>query len=508
MATSSIVSVMSQILRSILTEPWAMQEEVVYSYLPGVWNILNGKPFGHDFGNNAVLNAGAYKDDGHGEKPERAAENPYLLPSAKGKLVDNFDLKMEQWGYSEIPEGSVFVLQVRGEILKYSQACGPMGTTAFHGILNKANEHKNIEKIILVVDSPGGQVGYTGILANAIYNCETPVYTFVEGLAASAGYWIGAAGKEVYVSTQTDTVGSIGTMVFFADFIPWYEKEGVNIHKFYATLSTEKNALFDKVLKGDYKDYIKQKLDPLNESFHADIRKFRPGVKDDVFAGATYYAEDAKAMGLIDGVLSYADFVGMVVDANPADASATPETPNSNSNMGLLNNKSKVPAAVESAYKTSLEEDPSAEILQAANDELEAKNSHLRVVSSGDLETMTSQAGDLETANTQVAELTTKLAAANKAKTTAEQAAEEAKAAQTKAEGERDTAQADQKAAEDALEEYKEKTPGAQHTAVVPDPEKKAADSDAVDYSQPEFASDANQKANEILSHLNIENNG
>lgn len=461
---------MSALLRSILTEPWALTPEAAYSYMPSVANFLLGKEFGTDLGNSQYIEPKSFGED---HKPVRQSENPYLLPSAASKMVDAWDMTLEEWGYKEIPEGSTFVLQVRGTILKYNQSCGPAGITTHHAWLNKAIAHKNISHIVMVVDGPGGQATYTDVFADAIGKSPKPVNVFVEGMAASASYWLASAGANLYLSSANDQVGSIGTMVFFADYKQMLEEQGVKFHEFYATLSTDKNALFNKVLKGDYTEYIKNQLDPLNESFHNAVKANRPNISPDVFTGKMYRAEEAVALGMADGIKTFSEFIDIVQNTSS----------NTNSNMGLFGSKN--PKA-QAALKASLNGgEPSAEILAEANAELEGQETNLRMVSAEDLEVATNNANALATAQETITALTAERDAALASQATAEQQAKEAKAATAQVQSDFDA--------------FLEKTPGAAHTAVVEDPK-----AETKKWQGAEYSSDVNAEVDDMLNSLKI----
>jgi len=152
----------------------------------------------------------------------------------------------ERTGFADtaIPEGSVAVIPIRSEILKYDLPCGPRGSQSILSDIKQSDQNPSIRSILLVVDSPGGQVTGTDLLADAIAKCETPVVAYIEGMAASAAYWIVSGAKRIIASSDLDRIGSIGTMLLVEDLQPAFEKLGVKFHEIYASLSTEKNLDF------------------------------------------------------------------------------------------------------------------------------------------------------------------------------------------------------------------------------------------------------------------------
>ena len=88
----------------------------------------------------------------------------------------------------------------------------------------------------MVVDSPGGQVTGTDLLAEAIKNSATPIVAYIEGMAASAAYWIISGASKIVASSDLDRIGSIGTMLMVEDLKPFFEAQGVKFHEVYASL--------------------------------------------------------------------------------------------------------------------------------------------------------------------------------------------------------------------------------------------------------------------------------
>jgi ClpP class serine protease len=73
---------------------------------------------------------------------------------------------------------------------------------------------ENIKRIVLLIDSPGGDVTGVSDFADLVRASGTQTVSFVYGMAASAAYWIATAADSV-VSTKTGIVGSIGVVSIF-----------------------------------------------------------------------------------------------------------------------------------------------------------------------------------------------------------------------------------------------------------------------------------------------------
>lgn len=237
---------------------------------------------------------------------------------------------------SQAKPGSIAVLNISGPMMKEDN-CGDPGTKTYQQMLSAAAGNPNVIGVVLNIDSPGGTVAGTQILANQVKAFPKPIVTVAEDLMASAAYWVGSSANHIFANTGTTRVGSIGTMLSFADMQPVWEKEGVKFHEIYATASTEKNADFAEARKGNYDKIKASTLDPLNNEFLNAIKTNR-GAKlnhDKTLAGQVYAAADALNYGLIDGIGTLNDAIEKVKELAGTPAQHT-QTNTTNMKIKLL----------------------------------------------------------------------------------------------------------------------------------------------------------------------------
>ncbi|MBQ2644377.1 signal peptide peptidase SppA [bacterium] len=107
--------------------------------------------------------------------------------------------------------------------------------------ITKAEKDENVKGIVLCINSPGGTVGMSQRLYNAIYSArqKKPVIAVMDDIAASGGYYVASAADRIVALPGTMT-GSIGVIMSTMDF-----------HK----LLSEKLSIGENVIKsGKYKD--------------------------------------------------------------------------------------------------------------------------------------------------------------------------------------------------------------------------------------------------------------
>jgi protease-4 len=255
---------------------------------------------------------------------------PWLIePNEAQRLMDAF---MPMWegrvNLSNAPNTSsvdvvmkngVAILPITGPIMKGDAPCGgAVGTATLTAALSDLLANADITGIVLKIDSPGGTVDGTQTFASAIKAAakKKPVVAYVDGMMASAAYWIGSSASHIMAGTKTDVIGSIGTMVQWADFSKRYEAAGIKVHEAYATESTDKNRMFrDANATGDYTSIIKDFLDPVNHEFLSAVKANREGKlrgKENVLTGKVYMAKDALRHGLIDSIGTIDQAVALV----------------------------------------------------------------------------------------------------------------------------------------------------------------------------------------------------
>lgn len=165
---------------------------------------------------------------------------------------------------------------------------------------------KSIKAIIIRIDSPGGAVGPTQEIYEEIRRIDKdkPVYASFGTIAASGGYYIGAAARKIYANAGTLT-GSIGVIMQFMDLSKLYE---------FAKVSPEtiKSGVYkdagdpSRALTPEEKQLLTGMVGEVHEQFRKDILLVRKDkIKGDFIAhtqGQVFSGEEAKKLGLVDEI--------------------------------------------------------------------------------------------------------------------------------------------------------------------------------------------------------------
>lgn len=175
----------------------------------------------------------------------------------------------------------------------------------------------NVRGILLKIDSPGGAVTGVSELADLITSARgtKPVRAFVQGIGASAAYWIASAADQI-IAGDTAELGSIGVVAAFKDTREKDAKDGIKTVEVVSSVSPLKRVGVETP-EGRMK--IQRLVDSIAAVFVEHVARNR-GVsvetvlqnfgKGDLFVGARAVEQGlADAVGTFDGVV--ADMTGI-----------------------------------------------------------------------------------------------------------------------------------------------------------------------------------------------------
>lgn len=315
--------------------------------------------------------------------------------------------------FAGYPKGSIAVIPINGVIMQ-DDFCGAPGTSTLSQWVKDARDAPNISAIALMINSGGGMVTGTKEFADVVAKTKQTksVYAFSDGLIASAAYWIGCSCEEIFVSSETVEIGSIGTAYKFSDNREAMKRYGVNQHYINADSSPHKNMASIKAMDGDYSELKTLSLNPTNDIFLKSVKENRGAklqlkeidvngvIHHEPLTGRVYLAENAQSLGLIDGIKTQDEFFSYV--------QASTQVTNTKTNMKF----SHLSTLVNKAANTI-----TADELKLANEELTSNGINLALATPESIAKMQS---DLTEANASLSTATNELNA-SKLALTAEQ---------------------------------------------------------------------------------------
>jgi protease IV len=173
-------------------------------------------------------------------------------------------------------------------------------------MLLDAEENKEIKAIILRIDSPGGAVAPTQEIYEEVRRIDKkkPIYASFGSIAASGGYYIGAACRKIYANagTLTGSIGVIMQMTDLSELFAWAKYKQVTIKAGrYKDIGnpgramTEEEKLFlDTLLAGTHQQFMKDITAVRGKRLKKDITELAQG--------QIFHGSEAKDLGLVDEV--------------------------------------------------------------------------------------------------------------------------------------------------------------------------------------------------------------
>ncbi|MGC0371758.1 MAG: hypothetical protein DGJ47_000458 [Rickettsiaceae bacterium] len=213
------------------------------------------------------------------------------------------------------PKPVVSVLRLEGVIGKVGIGQSGLTLESMDKLITKAFEKDCLQAVCLVINSPGGSPVQSELIAKRItYLAQekgVPVYSFVEDVAASGGYWLACAGDEIYASVSS-IIGSIGVTSRGFGFAEAIKKIGIERRVY--TQGKNKSVLdpFKEEQQKDI-DIVKSIQKDIHQSFINHVKNSRSNrlTQDDeiLFNGEFWSGQVALDYGLIDGIDDLYSFI-------------------------------------------------------------------------------------------------------------------------------------------------------------------------------------------------------
>ncbi|HJD58919.1 MAG TPA: S49 family peptidase [Rickettsia endosymbiont of Ceroptres masudai] len=202
----------------------------------------------------------------------------------------------------------IAVLRLSGVIGKVSTMQSGLTLESLNEVIEKAFKIKKLKALCLIINSPGGSPVQSELIAKRIRDLakenKIKIYSFIEDMAASGGYWLACSGDWIYAS-YSSVIGSIGVVSSGFGFHEAINKLGIERRVY--TEGKNKAILdpFKPINKEDLK-IIKDLQKQVYEHFVEYVKTRRVGKltqQDEIlFNGEFWAGQTALDYGLIDGI--------------------------------------------------------------------------------------------------------------------------------------------------------------------------------------------------------------
>jgi signal peptide peptidase SppA len=213
------------------------------------------------------------------------------------------------------PPATIAVIRLAGAIGSSPQMRSGLSLEGLNNTIEESLKLTRLKALCLLVNSPGGSPVQSELIASRIRELadehKIPVYSFIEDIGASGGYWLACIGDEIYAS-KSSIIGSIGVVSGGFGFHDAIKKLGVERRLY--TQGKNKSLLdpFSPEKQEDV-EIIKKIQGEIHQHF-IDYVKSRRGNRitqsdDIIYTGAVWAGEVAQDFGLIDGIDNMYSFI-------------------------------------------------------------------------------------------------------------------------------------------------------------------------------------------------------
>lgn len=234
---------------------------------------------------------------------QRENPTPEAIAAQLGRPLDHTHQVTVRNGVATIP--------VEGPMFRYADFFTEISGATTYGQLatdlRAAVNDPKVHAIILAIDSPGGEVTGLAELAQQIREADAskPVVAYVEGMAASAAYWLASATRQI-VALDTALLGSIGARTTIYDQRALVEARGIRVFEIVSSQSPGK--VSDPATPEGYAR-IQRTIDALAGVFIAEVARYRGVSEETVLSdfgqGDILIAQAAIDAGMADRLGTY-----------------------------------------------------------------------------------------------------------------------------------------------------------------------------------------------------------
>ena len=214
------------------------------------------------------------------------------------------------------PNNKMAVIPVQGVLTKDQDWAGTTYGTIADAAERAANDPA-VKRIVLAVDSPGGEV--TGLPETAAVLRQVakvkPVSAIVEGAAASAAYWLTSQAHDITVAPSAE-VGSVGVRMMHVDVSKMLDDQGYKVTELYSGNFKTEWSPFKPLSDAAMAD-MQTRLDSVHNDFIKAVAEGRgvapnrptgKAANSRYGEGRMFSAQQAMGMGLADKILSPREF--------------------------------------------------------------------------------------------------------------------------------------------------------------------------------------------------------
>ena len=255
---------------------------------------------------------------------ENALGELIRISSMTGSDINNLPMRSKSLFESNVKK-QVMTIPLHGVMMPdpeewriaYFGACSTMRAIRACRV---ALAESSIKKVIISVDSIGGEVGRISILSKLIEKLAKTkeVVVYICGECSSAAYWSVCGATSIQCLENTNVVGSIGAYVTLTDSSGMYKSEGLVQYLLSSGelkgIATEGIEITESQLK-----MVQSLVTDMSNQFFSTVKRTRQvSDMEYVSQGGVYSAKEATSLGLVDQILKEIEASSIDIPTNGA----------------------------------------------------------------------------------------------------------------------------------------------------------------------------------------------
>ena len=299
---------------------------------------------------------------------------------ATDALKDGEDGEFGEYSFMTSRADNLAIVDVSGPLVTRDSFINRLfGLTSFNDVRNAvfaAKDHPEVDAIVLNMDTPGGQASGVAELSDFLKEVDAnvkPIYAYTGTIMASAGYWLGSVGREVYAS-RLATVGSIGVITVHASYERMLKEEGVDVTVLRAGEFKALGSPYEK-LDEKARAQIESQMNSIYDVFLETVAEHRgtsvAALKETAAEGRVFIGADAVSVGLVDHITSFDAAIASISRKVRSSGTRSPLQPSPETTIGVTTMPGKKKVLTEAGVAALESGVPEAEVY--ANPEMVAE---------------------------------------------------------------------------------------------------------------------------------------
>lgn len=243
------------------------------------------------------------------------------FPSAKFHLISDASDPLIEFTIEGSGKNKILILPVTGVISGKSKrtflSTGASLVQEVLAQLKKAERDPSVKAVVLKVDSPGGTVTASDILYNEIKKFKEktakPLVVSIINTGTSGAYYLSLPADKI-IAHPTSVVGSVGVIFMRPKFHGLMDKIGVDVVVSKSGANKDLGSPFEELSEKEA-TFCQAVTDKLASRFFSLVQTHR-NLSDEsleqVKTASVYLPEEAKKLGLIDGIGYLPDVITQV----------------------------------------------------------------------------------------------------------------------------------------------------------------------------------------------------